>query len=100
MNLPLDFHPLVQKDFNEIIRYYDQEAGAEIADRFEAEFRAAVEAIQAQPTQFPFYLKQRRFRRFRLLTFPHLILFQVKSTMIRIMVLKHVKRAHGLGLRR
>ncbi|MES2468886.1 MAG: type II toxin-antitoxin system RelE/ParE family toxin [Verrucomicrobiota bacterium] len=98
--MPLDFHPLAQKDFNEIIRYYDQEAGAEIADRFEVEFRAAVEAIKAQPTQFPFYLKQRRLRRFRLPTFPHLILFQIKSPTIRVMVLKHVRRAPGLGLKR
>jgi len=49
----------------------------------------------------PFYLNQRRFRRCRLSTFPHLILYRETTTAIRIMVLKHVKRApgHGLGRR-
>lgn len=96
----LSFHPLVQKDLNEILQYYEQEASPEVADRFEAEFRAALAAIQEHPRHFPYYLKQRRYRRFALPTFPHLILFRETSISIRIMVLKHVNRSPGFGLRR
>lgn len=100
MSARLTFHPLVQKDLNEILAYYEDEAGPETADRFEAEFRNAVAAIKARPRHFPFYLKQRRFRRFLLPTFPHVILYREAPSAIRVMVLKHVKRAPGFGLRR
>jgi plasmid stabilization system protein ParE len=96
----LTFHPLVQKDLNEILSYYEQEASPDVADRFEAEFRVALAAIKESPRHFPFYLKQRRYRRFAMPTFPHLILFRETSSSIRIMVLKHVKRSPGFGLRR
>ena len=96
----LTFHPLVQKDLNEILAYYEQEASPEVADRFEAEFRDALAAIKQSPRHFPYYLKQRCYRRFALPTFPHLILFRETPISIRIMVLKHVKRAPGFGLRR
>ncbi|MCX6868803.1 MAG: type II toxin-antitoxin system RelE/ParE family toxin, partial [Verrucomicrobia bacterium] len=96
----LSFHPLVQRDFNEIIAYYETQATPEVADRFEAEFRAAVACIKASPRHFPYYLNQRRFRRCRLSTFPHLILYRETTAAIRIMVLKHVKRAPSHGLSR
>ena len=100
MNARLGFHPLVQRDLNEILDYYESEAGAEIADRFETEFRAAIAGIQAAPRHFPFYQKQRRYRRCLLHTFPHIILFRESGSYVRIMVLKHVKRASSFGLRR
>lgn len=100
MSRPLTFHPLVQKDLNEILDYYEMEASVEVADRFEAELRTALASIKEHPRQFPFYLKQRRYRRCGLPTFPHLILFRENAESIRIMVLKHVKRATGFGLRR
>ena len=96
----LTFHPLVQKDLNEILAYYEQEANPAVADRFETEFRDALAAIKENPRHFPYYLRQRRYRRFALPTFPHLILFRETSISIRIMVLKHVKRSPGFGMRR
>ena len=100
MSRRLTFHPLVHKDLNEILSYYEQEASPEVADRFEAEFRDALAAIKENPRRFPHYLKQRLYRRFLLPTFPHLILYRETPVSIRIMVLKHVKRAPGYGLRR
>lgn len=100
MSRSLTFHPLVQKDLNEILAYYEEEASAEIADCFEQELRTALASISEHPRHFPFYLKQRRYRRCGLPTFPHLILFRENAESIRIMVLKHVKRAPGYGLRR
>ena len=100
MNARLGFHPLVQRDLNEILDYYEAEAGPEVSDRFEAEFQVAIAGIKADPRHFPFYQKQRRYRRCLLPTFPHLILFRETESYMRIMVLKHVKRAPSFGLRR
>jgi hypothetical protein len=66
----LTFHPLVQKDLNEILFYYEQEASSDVADRFEAEFRDALAAIKENPRHFPYYLKQRCYRRFALPNLP------------------------------
>ena len=76
MSRTLTFHPLVQKDRNEILAYYETEASVEIADQFEQELRAAIASIKENPRHFPFYLNQRRYRRCSLPTFPHLILFR------------------------
>jgi plasmid stabilization system protein ParE len=100
MNLKLGFHPLVQRDLNEILDYYVSEAGHETADRFESEFRVAIATIQKNPLHFPFYQKQRRYRRCKLSTFPHLILYREENGYLRVMVLKHVRRSPSFGLRR
>lgn len=100
MSASIGFHPLVQKDLNDILEYYESEAGMEVADRFETEFRLAMFAIRNAPRHFPFYQKQRRYRRCLLDTFPHVILFRETGSHVRIMVLKHVKRAPTFGLRR
>lgn len=100
MSARIGFHPLVQKDLNEILEYYESEAGLEVADRFETEFRLAIAAIRNAPRHFPFYQKQRSYRRCLLATFPHVILFREAGSHVRIIVLKHVKRASGFGLRR
>lgn len=100
MERPLTFHPLVQRDFNEIVDYYHEEAGSHVADRFESEFRESIHEIKANPRHFPFYLHQRRYRRHTLRTFPHLILYLESADAIRIMVVKHIKRNPAYGLRR
>jgi plasmid stabilization system protein ParE len=100
MSVSLGYHPLVQKDLNEILEFYESEAGLEVADRFEKEFRQAISAIRSAPRQFSFYQKQRSYRRCLLATFPHVILFREAGSHVRIMVLKHVKRAPTFGLRR
>lgn len=100
MNLKFGFHPLVQRDLNEILNYDVSEAGQDTADRFESEFRVAIATVQKNPRQFPFYQKQRRYRRCGLSTFPHLILYREENGYLRVMVLKHAKRSPGFGLRR
>mgnify|MGYP000163805026 CR=1 FL=1 len=100
MSLKLGFHPLVQRDLNEILDYYVLEAGLETADRFESEFRVAIANIQNNPRHYPFYYQQRRYRCCRLSTFPHLILYRETSDYLRVIVLKHVRRSPSFGLRR
>lgn len=100
MSYEITFHPLVQRDLNEILEYYELEASVEIADRFESEVRDASASIRKSPRHHPFYLKQRLYRRCSLTTFPHLILFREKAGLVQVIVLKHVRRAPGYGLRR
>jgi len=49
MSRTLTFHPLVQKDLNEILAYYETEASLEIADQFEQELHAAIASIKENP---------------------------------------------------
>ena len=49
MTATIGYHPLVQMDLNEALNYYEAEAGPEIADRFETEFRMAISAIRHDP---------------------------------------------------
>lgn len=100
MRAELRFHPRVQGDLNEALGYYHEHAGSAVAERFVVEVREALAAIARNPRRHPFYLRQRRFRRCKLSTFPHLILFIESRAALKIMVLKHVKQAPGYGLRR
>jgi len=73
MSASIGYHPLVQKDLNEILAYYESEVGPEVADRFESEFRFAIAAIRDTPRHFSFYQSQRIYRRCLLASFPHTI---------------------------
>lgn len=95
----LDYHPAVQADFNEALDYYEA-AGAHLADRFEAEFNAAIAAIKAAPRRFPFYLQHPTFRRVHLKNFPFVVLYRERSGGICVTVLKHEQRHPRLGLSR
>ena len=96
--MTLQFHPAVQKDFNEAIDYYESQGGTHLADRFEAEFRISVAAIKAGPTRFPYYQKSDRFRRIRLKGFPFLIVYRANAADIRVMILKHERRHPRFGM--
>jgi plasmid stabilization system protein ParE len=100
INRRLTFHPLIQQDFNEIVDYYHEQVGFHVADRFELEFREAIDEIKANPRHYPYYQQQRRYRRHMLRSFPHLILYIETKDAIRIMVVKHMKRKPAYGLRR
>lgn len=40
--MTVEFHPAVQRDFNQALDHYEAEGGPHLADRFEGEFRARV----------------------------------------------------------
>ena len=88
----LEYHPAVQKDFNDALDYYESKAGLHVADRFEAEFRASVAALKMGPTRFPFYQGSQLFRRVRLKFFPYVIVYRESPDVIRITLLKHERR--------
>lgn len=96
----LEFHPAVQKDFYDALDYYEREAGMNVSNRFETEFRAALVALKAGPTHFPYYQQSSLFRRIRLQNFPYLIVYREKSDVIRVTLLKHERRHPLYGIHR
>lgn len=98
--MTLEFHPAVQKDFNEAIDYYEAEGGRHLADRFESEFRTCIAAVKTGPKQFPFYRKNDRFRRIRLKSFPFLVVYRESAIAIRVILLKHERRHPQFGMAR
>lgn len=95
----LDYHPAVQRDFHEAIDFYEA-AGPRLADRFEAEFRHCVAAIGKTPRRFGFYGGSSVCRRVRLRSFPYVIVYRERADAVRVLVLKHEKRAVTYGVRR
>lgn len=98
--MTLEYHPAVQRDFNEAIAYYEAAGGARLADRFEEEFRASIAALKAGPTQFSFYQQSPVFRRVRLKNFPYVIVYRQKVDVIRVTLLKHERRHPQFGTAR
>lgn len=97
--MTLVYHPSVQSDFNDALDYYETE-GARLADRFEAEFKAAIAAVVAAPRQFPYYLRSRTYRRIRLRSFRYVIVYREHAGGIRVTVLKSEKRHPRFGIAR
>lgn len=94
-----EYHPAVQRDFNEAIAYYGDVSG-QLADRIEAEFRRGVEAIKNNPRGFSFYLGSETFRRCQLPSFPYVIIYREKPEAVRVVVFKSEKRHPGYGMGR
>jgi toxin ParE1/3/4 len=98
--MTLEFHPAVQQDFNAAIDYYAAEGGRHLADRFEAEMRDCLAAIQSGPRQLAFYQGTTAFRRIRLLHFPYVVVYREKLDVVRVTILKHEKRHPRFGMKR
>ncbi len=98
--MTVEYHPAVQRDFNRALDDYEARGGQHLADRFEGEFCACIEAIHAAPRQFAFYLKSDLFRRIRLENFPYLIVYRQIGSKVRVHVLKHERRHPELGMNR
>jgi len=98
--MTVEFHPAVQRDFNETLDHYEAQGGLHLADRFEREFRACLAAVQAGPSQFSFYLKSDVFRRIRLESFPYVVIYREMADSVRITALKHEKRHPRFGMGR
>ncbi|MDR1282883.1 MAG: type II toxin-antitoxin system RelE/ParE family toxin [Opitutaceae bacterium] len=96
----IEYHPAVQRDFNDAIAWYDAEGGFNLGDRFEAEFRACVAAIRMAPRRFPFFQNSDVFRRAQLPHFPWVIVYRIKSDIVRIVILRHSRRHPHFGMRR
>jgi toxin ParE1/3/4 len=95
--MTLEFHPAVQRDFNEAAAHYEAAGGPHLADRFETEVRACLAAIRAGPGRFPFYQGSAVFRRVRLRDFPYVLVYRAKPDVVRVTLLRHEKRHPRFG---
>ena len=66
--MALIFHRLVQKDLRTALRYYEEESGTALADRFFAELDALVAGIERHPKKF--HLVSQGLRRANMTRFP------------------------------
>ena len=94
-----EYHPAVQRDFNEAILYY-AEVSERLSDRIETEFRNGVEFIKDNPRRFSLYLGSKVFRRYQLPSFPYVIIYREKTMAVRVMIFKSEKRHPGYGMGR
>ena len=99
MNPPqIIFQRLVQRDMREILRYYQEEASGQIADRFFQTFVRFVERAAGNPTQS--HTITPILRRADLPDFPYHFLYKPTTAGIRVLVLRHNKRNPTYGLKR
>ena len=97
--MKIEFHPLVDKDWNEIMDYYEA-ISPRTASKFDAQLTALLAEMAAHPTKFSRYLGSTIFRRARLKDFPHLVIFRLIPGGIRVTLIKHEKRHPRFGTRR
>jgi plasmid stabilization system protein ParE len=95
----IGFHPLVAKDWDEIMDYYER-ISPRAALKFDEQFSAQLAATVDHPTRFSSYHGSTVFRRARLPNFPHLLIFGIIRGGIRVTLIKHEKRHPGSGMRR
>lgn len=98
MERKLVFQRLVQRDMNEILRYYQNEVGEVVADRFYHTFLQVAERALGNPQYF--HPVSDLLRRAPIPGFPYHFLYRNISNGIRILVLRHDQRHPSFGLRR
>ncbi len=94
------FHRLVQKDVTGIRRYYIEEAGDELADRFYDRFMEITLKALADPRRYHPIEEGHSVRRAPLNGFPYHFLYRETSFGIRVLVLRHDKRHWSHGMHR
>jgi plasmid stabilization system protein ParE len=94
----LEFHRLVASDISQIMSYYEDVAGQQLADEFYAELRFFFQKAAASPETFS--IRERDLRRVNLDRFPFHFLFRIVDDHIRILVVRHHGRRPSLGLHR
>ncbi len=94
------FHRLFQRDINSAMRYYDEEGGQELGDRFFEEVEWAVEKTIGNPKGTHFVKGRRDLRRAPLKVFPYHIIYEEGDLRLRFLVLRHDRRHPSYGLSR
>ena len=89
--MKLRFHPLVQRDIDEALSYYE-ERSTKAAERFWKALDTRLHEIALSPKRFGFIDEKRRMRRVALREFPYLIIYYESSKGTKITCVKHEKR--------
>jgi plasmid stabilization system protein ParE len=96
--MTLSYHPAVYDDLDVIMRYYEEVAGARLADGFYSEFRRFVELAATNPHMFN--PRRNGLHRVNLERFPYHFWFRLNGGSLRVLVVRHHARKPGLGLGR
>lgn len=96
----LSYHPLVQRDVNEILDHYREVSGEALANRFFDDLQASLKTLVENPQAFPFYMGHSQARRVRLRAFPYLIVYRILPEKVRVNVIKHESRHPRYGMSR
>jgi plasmid stabilization system protein ParE len=96
--MSLVFHPLVQRDINIALRYYDDEGGRSLGDRFYTELNQKLTEVLNAPERF--HVVSGEIRRANLIKFPYHILFRIRPAHVRVLVIRHHRRHPDFGIGR
>ena len=94
----LEFHRLVASDVSQIMRYYEDVVGPQLATEFYNELRAAF--VRAAESPEAFAVRERDIRRVNLDRFPYHFLFRVVGDTVRVLVVRHHRRSPAVGRER
>lgn len=94
----LVFHPRVSADIARVMSYYEDVAGAQLADEFYNELQSVFMAAAKAPETYQ--ICTRDIRRVNLDRFPYHFLFRIANDHMRILVVRHHKRHPAVGLHR
>ncbi|HEY2866829.1 MAG TPA: type II toxin-antitoxin system RelE/ParE family toxin [Pyrinomonadaceae bacterium] len=93
------YHVEARFDVLEIVDYYEEREGPELADEFTSELETFIERIAERPLSYR--ESEIGIRRANLDRFPHHVLFEiVDDETIKIVAVKHNRRRPSLGLDR
>ena len=87
--MEVKYHPLVQRDLIDALRYYDA-ISLRLGSRFFAEVRSIIRQAAVNPGRF--HLADRGFRRANLRQFPYHILYELRGEVLQVMHIRHNKR--------
>jgi plasmid stabilization system protein ParE len=97
--MKIELNSSVYSDLLEIMEYYDESGGTDLAAAFYEEFREYAKLAATRPYAFVKYVRD--FRKVSLNRFPYHLLFRVvDKSSIRILVVKHNRRDPLFGLDR
>jgi len=94
----LEFHRQVASDISQIMDYYEEVAGAQLAEDFYAELRSFFKKAVESPEAYG--VRERDIRRVNLEKFPFHFLFRIVNDRVRILVVRQHRRRPSLGLHR
>lgn len=92
------FHRLVHRDMDGIRRYYLEEAGESVADRFFQLFLSMIEKVASNPKRY--HPISAALRRTNIPGFPYHFLYRETTSGIPVLVSRHDRRHPSFGLRR
>lgn len=93
------YHRLAARDIQDVLDYYESEAGGSLAARFLEELLAIIDKIQSNPRHFP-PMSDTGLRRANLTNFPYHVIYEERPWGIKVMVVRHHRRSPRYGLRR